>query len=73
MVRKPLPRREGFEVREDSGRWRVFRAGSKELKEYNKDGELTRHVTRPRAGLHGLTLKSPDTETLEAYRTARSR
>jgi phosphate transport system substrate-binding protein len=60
----------GFVCKYEDGRLWIFRAGSKEWAEYRKNGELAKHVTRPRAGPRGLTLKSPDAATLEAYHKA---
>jgi hypothetical protein len=49
------------------GRLWAFRAGSPELAEFEAGGELAKHVIRPAGGPLGLTVKSPDTETLDAY------
>ncbi len=56
-----------FEERWHDGRLWVFRAGSKELARFDKDGELAKHVIRPRAGPGGVTLKAPDADTILAY------
>jgi hypothetical protein len=58
----------GFAVKADEdGRVWVFREGSKEIAQFELQGELTKHVTRPRAGPGGVTLKAPDTETILEY------
>jgi hypothetical protein len=49
----------------------VFRDGSKELDEFRKQGELSKHVTRPGAGPGGVTVKAPDAETIVEYAVAR--
>jgi phosphate transport system substrate-binding protein len=63
----------GFVCKYETGRLWIFRAGSKDLAEYQKNGELAKHVTRPRAGPRGLSLKSPDADTLDAYQKLRRR
>ncbi len=57
----------GFVTFVKDGRLWVFRAGSKELQDYKKDGEPAKQVTRVGEGPEGMTLKGPDTETLNAY------
>ncbi len=52
------------------GRLWVFRADSKELTEFREKGEPVKVVIRPRSGPDGLTLKSTDLETIEAYLAA---
>jgi hypothetical protein len=59
--------REGFKTIVEDGRIWIFRAGSKELGDFQKHGELAKHVVRPGAGPNGATLKAPDAETIEAY------
>jgi hypothetical protein len=58
---------EGFETRLREGRVWVFRPGSAELAEFEKSGDLAKHVTRPGAGPQGMTVKAADAETLDAY------
>jgi hypothetical protein len=58
---------EGFVVKVVDGRLWVFRAGSPELADAERQGEPEKSVTRPGAGPEGLTLRGPDAETLEAY------
>jgi hypothetical protein len=55
----------------EDGRLWVFRAGSKDLTDYQKHGELAKHVVRPGAGPNGMTIKAPDNETITAYMAAR--
>ena len=69
-VRKPLPARAGFALREDGGRWWVFRAGSKPLAAFDRDAPPDQHVTRLHAAPYGATLKAPDPGTLEEYLAA---
>jgi hypothetical protein len=58
----------GFVVREtDEGRLWVFREGAEELAAFQESGELAKHAIRPGAGPNGVTLKAPDTETIDAY------
>lgn len=62
---------QGFVTAEEDGRLWVFRDGSKDLKEFQTQGELAKHVTRPGAGPGGITLKGPDNDTLIEYLGAR--
>ena len=48
----------------------IFPAASEELAAFKKDGELAKHVTRPGAGPLGMTVKAPDSETIDAYLAA---
>lgn len=66
-IRDYLVARAGFVTKFEDGRLWVFRTGSKELGDFEKHGELAKHVIRPGAGPQGVTLKSPDAETLDAY------
>lgn len=59
-----------FVVRMEDGRAWVFKKGAPELAQFEKDGELAKHVVRPGAGPGGLTMKAPDAETLDAYLVA---
>lgn len=61
---------DGFETFIEDGRVWVFRTGAKELEQFKKNGELEKHVTRINAGPLRMTVKSPDAETIEAYRKA---
>jgi hypothetical protein len=58
---------DGFFTKVEDKRIWVFRPGSDDLKEYQKSGEPTKCVIRPGAGPLGMTVKSPDTETIQAY------
>ena len=62
--------RAGFVVKMEDGRLWVFREGAPELADFETHGELAKHVIRPAAGPGRITLKSPDTETIEAYLNA---
>lgn len=62
----------GFVTCEEDGRLWVFTTDSSKLGEFLKGGELAKHVIRPGAGPAGMTLKSPDAETIDAYVTAKS-
>lgn len=59
--------REGYATRFDHGRIWVFRSGSKELEDFLRDGDLAKHISRPKAGPFGMTVKAPDTETAVGY------
>jgi hypothetical protein len=58
---------DGFVTAIDDGRIWAFTAGSPELAEFEASGEPAKHVIRPAAGPQGMTVKAPDTETLDAY------
>jgi hypothetical protein len=60
----------GFVTKCEDGRLWVFGTASKELAEFEKQGELAKHVTRPGAGPGGITIKAPDAETIVAYAAA---
>lgn len=60
----------GFVTTMEDGRLWIFREGSSELGEFQRQGELAKHVTRPGAGPNGITVKSPDNETIMAYMTS---
>ena len=45
-------------------------ASSKELAEFEKHGELAKHVIRP-AGPAGITIKAPEAETIDSYLTTK--
>lgn len=66
-IRDYLVAKAGYVAKFDDGRLWVFRAGSKELADFEKHGELAKHVVRPGAGPNGMTIKAPDAETLDAY------
>jgi hypothetical protein len=69
-VTEYLCARRGFATKCEDGRLWVFRAGGKELAEFEKQGELAKHVTKIGAGPLGMTLKAPDGETISAYAVA---
>jgi hypothetical protein len=62
--------RPGFRVEMEDGRLWVFREGSEALAELLEHGEPAKQVVRPAAGPDGITLKSVDAETLDAYLAA---
>jgi hypothetical protein len=55
----------------DDGRLWVFRPGSKDLADFQKHGELAKHVVRPGIGPDGMTVKAPDNDTINAYIASR--
>lgn len=57
----------GFVTKVDDGRLWVFRAGSADLEAFQTKGKPARQVTRIAAGPNGMTLKSTETETIDAY------
>jgi hypothetical protein len=57
----------GFATYIRDGRVWVFRPATKPLDEFLARGEPTKHVTRPGAGPLGMTIKGPDSDTLDAY------
>jgi sugar lactone lactonase YvrE len=61
----------GFATRTADGRLWVFKAGAKEIAEFDKHGELVKQVIRPGAGPDGMTIKAPDSETITAYLCAK--
>lgn len=60
----------GFKTRVEDGRLWVFREGSKDWEEFEKSGEPTKMVTRINAGPDGMTIRSSDAETIDAYLAA---
>jgi len=63
--------RPGFVTKVEDGRLWVFIPGSKELANFEKHGELAKHVIRPAAGPNRITVKGPDTNTVDAYLLAK--
>ncbi|MCX8083620.1 MAG: hypothetical protein N3C60_01685 [Calditerrivibrio sp.] len=61
----------GFITKIVDGRLWVFKEGDKEYAKFEKDGELAKHVTIPAGGPHGITIKGPDKETIDAYMAAK--
>jgi hypothetical protein len=57
----------GFVTQMQDGRLWVFRKDSKELEEFRKHGELVQQVIRPGAGPNRITLKAPDSQTIDDY------
>ncbi|MFG0253537.1 MAG: hypothetical protein ACF787_00335 [Rhodopirellula sp. JB053] len=66
-ISRYLTAKPGFETKIEDGRLWVFAAGTEELNDYEQQGELAKHVIRPGAGPMGMTMKAPDTETLDLY------
>lgn len=66
-----LASKSGFVTAMKDGRLWVFRKGTKELEQFRKTGDLAQHVIRPGAGPAGMTLKSPDAQTIMEYLTGR--
>lgn len=62
----------GYVTIEDNGRVWVFEEGCDELQEFLDKGDLAKHIVRPGAGPMGLTLRSPESETIDAYLSASS-
>lgn len=63
----PIPMKDGFVTKVVDKRLWVFRAGTPELGEFEKTGELAKQVTRIGAGPNGMTIKGPDGDTIDAY------
>ena len=61
----------GFVAIAEDGRTWIFREGSKDFADFQKSGELARHVVRPAAGPMRSTLRAPDAETLDAWMYAK--
>ncbi len=59
--------RPGFITRIEDGRLWVFKSDSEEFQKFTEHGELAKHIIRPGAGPGGVTVKSPDAETLDSY------
>ena len=61
----------GFVTKVENGRLWVFKEGSKELEQFEKNGEPTINVSRIGEGPEGMTIKAPTTEVIEAYIAAK--
>lgn len=61
----------GFVTKVENGRLWVFATGSKELAEFEKNGEPTIAVSRIGEGPEGMTLRGSSPEVLEAYLAAK--
>lgn len=66
-LRAYLASRTGFVTFIEDGRIWVFRVGSPDLADFEKNGEPAKCITRPGAGPLQMTVKSVDTDTLDAY------
>lgn len=62
LVAKP-----GFYTQIIDGRLWVFKEDSKDLEEFKKHGEPAKSISRIGAGPRGMTLRSGDAATLDAY------
>jgi len=60
----------GYVTEVEDGRLWVFKAGSAELEEFKKHGEPAKQFTNVGAGPNGMTVKSADQATLDAYLNA---
>jgi hypothetical protein len=67
MLDQYLMGKPGFVIRIVDGRLWVFAEGAPEVADIDAGSEPAKHVIRPGAGPGGMTLKSPDTETILAY------
>lgn len=61
----------GFETSIVDGRLWIFKSDATELEEFKSNGELAKSVTRVGAGPGGMTIRSADSETIDAYLTAK--
>jgi sugar lactone lactonase YvrE len=66
-----LASKPGFVTKIEDGRIWVFKPNSEELKKFERDGELAKHVIRPAAGPAGMTVKAPDNDVLLDYLMSR--
>ncbi|MHC4876447.1 MAG: hypothetical protein ACYTGL_08105 [Planctomycetota bacterium] len=66
-----LAQRKGFETFLVDGRLWVFKTGAEELAEFRAHGEPAKSVTRVGAGPNGMTIRSGDSETIDAYLAAK--
>jgi hypothetical protein len=71
VLRGYLLSKPGFAAKVEDGRLWVFKAGSNELRAFEKDGVVPRHVVIPRFGPNGMTLKVPDKGLLQGYLSAK--
>jgi len=62
-----LATRDGFATFIVDGRIWVFQLDDPALETFRTSGEISRNVTRPGAGPDGMTVRAPDSETLDAY------
>jgi hypothetical protein len=57
----------GFVTFLEDGRLWILKEGSKDLADFQKNGELAKFVVIPGGGPKGMTVKSPDKEIIEEY------
>lgn len=62
--------KDGFTTFVEDGRLWVFKNGSTELEDFKKHGEPAKMATKIGAGPAGMTVKSADIDTVEAYLAA---
>jgi hypothetical protein len=67
----PEHAKSGFATFVDDGRLWVFRADSKDLADFKEHGEPVKQATRIGVGPNGMTVKSIDIETIDAYVAAK--
>jgi hypothetical protein len=63
----PIPVKEGFVTKVVDKRLWVFRAGSPELSEFEKTGDVGKQAMRVGAGPNRMTVKGPDLDTIDDY------
>jgi hypothetical protein len=61
-----------FVTKWQDGQLWVFRRGSEELTGFLENGDVPKAVLRPGVSPHGMNLKAPDNETIDAYLRAPS-
>lgn len=61
----------GFATFIDDGRLWVFRADSQDLADFKEHGEPIKMATRIGAGPNGMTVRSTDIDTIDAYLAAK--
>lgn len=57
----------GFVTFLEDGRLWVLKEGSKDLADFEKNGELAKFVVIPLGGPKGMTVKAPDKELIDEY------
>jgi hypothetical protein len=60
----------GFVAEVVDGRLYVFKAGAKELAEFEKTHQLDKMAMRVHGGPNQMTIRAPDDETLDGYLAA---
>lgn len=62
-----FPQKDGFTTKVVGTRLWVFRAGSPELSEFEKTGDLAKQAMTMGPDTHHVVIKGPDTDTIDAY------